>query len=56
MGFFAITAVTILSITSIALHAIHLTDYKPEDPYSIVAIVSTALLFILPWERNTFHT
>ena len=52
MGFFAITAVTILSITSIALHAIHLTDYKPEDPYSIVAIASTALLFILPWGKK----
>lgn len=52
MQHFALVGVTLLSILSIALHAIHLNDYKPNDPTSIVAIVSTGSLFILPWAKG----
>ena len=52
MSFTAITTVTILSIVSIVLHAIHLIDYQPNDIFSITAVVSTSLMFVLPWAKK----
>lgn len=52
MSFIAITTVTILSIVSIVLHAIHLIDYQPNDTYSITAVITTSLMFVLPWAKK----
>ena len=52
MSHFALVGVTLLSVLSIALHIIHLNDYKPDDPTSIVAVASTGALFILPWAKS----
>ncbi len=49
---FALISVTILSVLSIILQSVNLMDYHPDDTYSIVAIVSTALMFVLPWSRR----
>lgn len=52
MSFTAVITVTILSIVSIVLHTMHLIDYQPNDIFSITAIISTSLLFVLPWAKK----
>lgn len=52
MSYITTVIVSILSTISIILQAIHLSDYHPDDPYSIVAIVSTASMFVLPWGKK----
>lgn len=48
----ALLLVVLFSSLSIILTAIHLVDYESDDTLSFVSIISTALLFILPWARS----
>ena len=48
----ALWLVVLFSSLSIILTAIHLADYESDDTLSFVSLISTALLFVLPWARS----